>query len=131
MSKGFQKGHKISNKPKKKEKPKSNTPYPKPQAIKFYCTECHCGQEKLKRKCKVTDCDFFPYRMGKKDKKGFTGTLKPRMLAIRDHCTDCFCGGCKAKRNCPDNSCFLYPYRMGKKDPTDYVRVGIRERVSF
>lgn len=68
--KGFQKGHKVSNK-KKKKKVKGDTPFPRSKAIRNFCIECFCYQPKLTRSCTDNSCPLFPYRMGKKNKTGY------------------------------------------------------------
>ena len=35
------------------------------QAIRAYCIGCMCGQRVEVRRCPITDCPLYPFRMGK------------------------------------------------------------------
>lgn len=48
------------------------------KAIRKHCIECSCGQHSEVKKCVITTCPLYPYRMGKNPSrkgimKGFPG----------------------------------------------------------
>ena len=66
------------------------------------------GQVNEVRECPSTDCPFYHFRFGRKEKRG--STLK----AIRQKCKDCGEGTAFAVNNCEFPDCPLYQYRFGK-----------------
>lgn len=43
------------------------------KAIRAKCLDCSCGNNAEVRECVITDCPFYPYRMGHRPKKNVSG----------------------------------------------------------
>jgi hypothetical protein len=51
----------------------SNTPV---KSIRKFCVECCGGSKKEVRECIMTDCELYPYRLGKNPNRTGIGNLK-------------------------------------------------------
>ncbi len=76
------------------------------KAIRKRCVNCTGYELKRTRKCEFTDCQLYPYRMGKG---------KPKLKEIRAYCIWCCNGQRHEVRLCPAVDCPIWEYRFGKR----------------
>jgi len=78
------------------------------KSIRSYCLWCCDRQAGEVRNCPKANCEFYKFRMGKKNEKGSL------IKVIRKRCFDCGLGTKKSIAICNFENCPLFPYRKGK-----------------
>jgi|GEM_PF-2439368 len=81
------------------------------------CLAC-AGSPREVRQCANTDCRFYVYRLGSKQKQsGPDGkqlpqfSMKAMKAAVKDHCDDCLCSS-RFPTNCASPTCPTRPLRL-------------------
>lgn len=78
------------------------------RAIRERCVNCSGWNFAEVERCSHTDCDLYPYRMGKMEKGGSV----ERERALRAYCVWCMAGQINEVRLCPSALCPLHLFRL-------------------
>lgn len=92
------------------------------RAIRARCLNCKGWENTPVRECEITDCNLWPYRLGKSPNRqksartrGQNG-IKIPSRAIADHCLACSGNSVSERRQCPATECPLWAFRNGRKE---------------
>lgn len=80
------------------------------KAIRAQCLECCNGNHAEVRKCHITDCSLWRYRLGHESKDA-SGERVTRGQAIKVKCIDCSGGIRSNVKSCTFTNCALFRYR--------------------